>query len=523
MTDAQGLAVVCDESGRITTLLRDDFAAPVAAGAALADIVDAGDRGKLVRFQAIVNTRLAAFDWAINVVLAGRVEPLRFAGAWVEGRVVVVAARTRADLVALGQELPLGNSRELVRLRHVLRESARQLEGRSAQDERMFDELTALNNELATTQRRLTRSNHHLERANAELRALYESLPLGIFRLERNGRLAQANSRFFELVGGATPRQWLDAVHRSDRRDVIGGLRQALHAGARWQGAYRRATARGDGTHLRVELVPIGEGSGQPPGFVGLVEDVTAAVALEDKRRELERQQTLTELTAGVAHHLNSLLTVITGTHEQLRDELPVGHPAEASVRLSERAAERAAKLVERLMLYAGVKPMPPGRAPVDEVLRRTAQQWRGALPRRVTLECHLGAQGAQLATADTLLAEVIRELLDNALAAIPERGRIRLESALDQSAPDTCQVRIAVTDTGVGMNADVLNRVKDPFFTTHHPANAMGLGLTLVSGCARLAGGRIAIHSTPGAGTMVELMLPSSALTHPGAGQAGR
>ncbi|PWG61598.1 two-component system sensor histidine kinase NtrB [Spiribacter halobius] len=510
MTDAQGLAVICDESGRLTALLRDDFTLPVAAGAALAEIVDTGDRAKLARFQATVNTRLAAFDWAINVMLAGRIETLRFAGAWVEGRVVVVAARTRADLVALGQQLPLGSSRELVRLRHVLRESARQLEERSAQDERMLDELTALNNELATTQRRLTRSNHHLERANAELRALYESLPLGIFRLQRNGRLAQANSRFFELVGGATPREWLAAVHRRDRRDVVSGLRQALRRGARWQGGYRRATTHGDGGHLRVELVPIGEGGGQPPGFVGLVEDVTATVALEDKRRELERQQALTELTAGIAHHLNSLLTVIIGTHEQLREDLPAGHPAEASVRLSERAGERAAKLVERLMLYAGIKPMPPGQAPVDEVLQRTMRQWRDGLPRPVQLECDLRARDVQLPTADTLLAEVIEELLDNALAAIRGNGRIRLESALKTTARGP-EVRIAVRDSGAGMDPDLLARVTDPFFTTRDAATAMGLGLTLASGFARLAGGRVDIRSAPGEGTSVELVLPAS------------
>lgn len=432
--------------------------------------------------------------------------PLPGVQRWSQGARLVSDGDDTDDRSERNTEGPTSSAR----LREVLDASARAFAQRTDRDGALFDELSRLNNELSTTQRQLIKSNHALALANEELRANYEALPVGIVRTDLTGRIMRANALFVTITGCGPGDAWYEGSHPDDREMVIARWQRDSAEGALFQCEYRRLLASGEIGELELTLTPIADAGGTRAGFVGVVEDVSVSRQLARQSRELEREADLRRLIGQLAHHLNNIMTVVIGAADEVVDALPVDDRLAEGARLGSLAAQRAARLVQALMIYSGAATLWKQECALEAILEEIAERERRSLPAGVALVTDFRSGNATVRLPRDLFVEALEGLLANAREAVGERGRITLASRWVGTESGTRQIAIRVSDDGIGMNRETLRRAPEPFFTTHVSGQSTGLGVPLADGFARHSGGSLRIASEFGEGTQVELVLPA-------------
>jgi signal transduction histidine kinase/HAMP domain-containing protein len=277
------------------------------------------------------------------------------------------------------------------------------------------------------------------------------------------------------------------------------------------------------GTETLVHVVgsarPIHDAKGTQTGAVVVFRDVTQAKETERQLRQSQKLDAIGQLTGGVAHDFNNMLTVITGTSEILADGLADRPQLLAIARMIDQAAERGADLTKHLLAFARRQPLEPRNVDINTLVRETTQLLRPTLGEQIEIEAML-AEDAEHAHIDpSQLSTALLNLAVNARDAMPNGGKLTLETAnvvLDQSyAEHNAEIQpgpyvmIAVSDTGTGMSAKVRDRVFEPFFTTKAVGKGTGLGLSMVYGFVKQSNGHVKIYSEEGYGTTVKLYLP--------------
>jgi PAS domain S-box-containing protein len=241
--------------------------------------------------------------------------------------------------------------------------------------------------------------------------------------------------------------------------------------------------------------------------------------ALQQQLDRAQRLESVGQLAGGIAHDFNNILGVIMNYAEFVAGELEAGSQAHQDVEEIRRAAERAAALTRQLLIFsrrevvkAEVLDLNALMAELEKLLRRT-------LGERVELEVHFDDELRAIEADPGQMEQVLINLAVNARDAMPEGGRLIIEAEnaeLDGEYaymhPDTepgHYVRLKVSDTGIGMDAETVERVFEPFFTTKREGT--GLGLATVYGIVAEAGGRIDVYSEPDIGTTVKIHLPAT------------
>ena len=243
----------------------------------------------------------------------------------------------------------------------------------------------------------------------------------------------------------------------------------------------------------------------------------------EEALNHAQRLESVGQLTGGIAHDFNNLLTVIQG-NLQVLEELPElaedGH-AQQLVAAATRASKRGAELTGKLLAFARRQVLEPSAVDPGAMLRSLADMLQRTLDQRIAIEVDVPPCPPCLADAGQLESALLNIAI-NARDAMPGGGRLSFHaepcSALPadlHGGPEPRQgetgefVAISITDTGLGMTADVRERAFEPFFTTKESGRGTGLGLSTVYGFVKQSHGGIAIRSAPGAGTTVTLYIP--------------
>ena len=246
-----------------------------------------------------------------------------------------------------------------------------------------------------------------------------------------------------------------------------------------------------------------------------LEQSMAERLNIEEDRRQLqqrliegEKLRALGQLTGGVAHDFNNLMTIVRMSAELLRSNPSLeGSPALQYVKDIENAAKSASDITSDLLAYARRQPLKPERVDLAAILADNQALFRRTLGASIELEleltpCHVLIDPSQLITC-------ILNLLLNAAEAMQGSGRIQL-SAQQSTTQSDGWAEIRIVDTGKGMDAATLSRATEPFFTTKDIGEGSGLGLSMVYGFAKQSGGDLHIESRPGAGTEVILRLPT-------------
>ncbi|WP_342740320.1 PAS domain S-box protein [Bradyrhizobium sp. B117] len=253
--------------------------------------------------------------------------------------------------------------------------------------------------------------------------------------------------------------------------------------------------------------------------FIG--RDLTEKQAAEAQLRQVQKMDSIGQLTGGVAHDFNNVLTVITGTIGILADAVADRPELAAITKLIDDAAERGAQLTKHLLAFARKQPLQPREIDVNALALEAAKLLHPTLGEQITIMPQLTEDAWPTLVDPGQLSTAILNLALNARDAMPDGGTLVLETRnvfLDDGYasmnPDVAAgnyVMIAVSDTGSGIPAELIDRVFDPFFTTKEVGKGTGLGLSMVFGFVKQSGGHIKIYSEEGHGTSVKIYLPRS------------
>lgn len=255
---------------------------------------------------------------------------------------------------------------------------------------------------------------------------------------------------------------------------------------------------------------------------VGADRERAAALALaQEQLRQAQKIEAIGKLTGGVAHDFNNLLQVISGNLQLLSNDVVGNERAERRVANAMAGVSRGSKLASQLLAFGRRQPLAPKVVNLARILRDTDDLLRRALGEAIEVETVV-AGGLWNTLVD--MANVENALLNlaiNARDAMNGRGRLTIEAGnawLDdhyvQANPEAVAgqyVMLAVSDTGCGIAAEIIDQVFEPFFTTKAEGHGTGLGLSMVYGFVKQSGGHIKVYSEAGQGTTIKLYLPRS------------
>jgi signal transduction histidine kinase len=243
----------------------------------------------------------------------------------------------------------------------------------------------------------------------------------------------------------------------------------------------------------------------------------------EASLRQSQKMEAVGQLTGGIAHDFNNMLTGIIGSLDLMRRRMAAGRleNIDRYMEVASASADRAAALTQRLLAFSRRQSLDPQPVEINSLIRSMSDLIARAVDETIDFEIVLAPDLPSGVVDPHQLENAILNLALNARDAMPDGGRLTVETSvvdLDEShvaarpgIPAGCYVMVAVSDTGVGMPPDLIEKVFDPFFTTKPLGQGTGLGLSMVYGFVRQSGGQVRIHSQVGLGTSVKLYLPAT------------
>jgi PAS domain S-box-containing protein len=347
---------------------------------------------------------------------------------------------------------------------------------------------------------------------------------LGVLNAE--GIFEVSNPAWQSILGwpeetiASTP--FFDFLHPDDVARNHDAFDRAVELGEpalRFENRYRHA----DGGYRWLSWVAIPEDGKIYCSARDITAEKDAAESLartEAALRQSQKMEAVGQLTGGLAHDFNNLLGGIMGAMEVAQMKLDQGKVEDVPryLSLGETAVRRAASLTQRLLAFSRQQTLDPRATDINRLITGMEELIRRTIGPSVHLEV-VGAGGLWPSLVDPpQLENALLNLCINARDAMPDGGRLTIETAnrsLDEYAASVCElepgqyVSLSVTDTGIGMSAEVIARAFDPFFTTKPIGQGTGLGLSMIYGFARQSGGQVRIYSEPGAGSTFTIYLP--------------
>ncbi len=370
---------------------------------------------------------------------------------------------------------------------------------------------------------RSIRERRRAEEAQARLVAILEATTDVIGTADAEGRITYLNraARRLRGIGEDEDVSQASALEQhtpwARKRILEEALPTAVREGS-WEGETAMIAPDGREIPLSQVLIAHKDAHGRIDFFSTIARDTSERRALEQELRQAQKMEAIGRLAGGIAHDFNNILTAVFGNAELARRELARGGAPVEPLDEILQAASRAAALTRQLLTFARRGIVEPRRVDLNELARRMERMLRRLIGEDVELELDLAPGIGGVRADEGQLEQVLMNLAVNARDAMPDGGRLRIETrdvALAGEAAEAAElapgryVRLAVSDTGVGMSEETLGRVFEPFFTTKAPGQGTGLGLAICYGAVQQSGGRIAVESAPGCGARFVIHLP--------------
>src|SRR5947209_9617743 len=376
----------------------------------------------------------------------------------------------------------------------------------------------------AAGRRERRRAEAALREAEAGYSTLVEQAPVGIYRSNPAGRFLSANRALARILGYDSPAELLGLDMTRDVYADPAERQRLLDRDSYTEREYDEVEAtwkRKDGRRLTVQLSvrAVRDGSGGVEYYETFVRDVTEQRRLQQQLVQSQKMEAVGRLAGGVAHDFNNLLTVILSYSDLLLEDRPPDAPDREDIEQIRKAAVGASALTRQLLAFSRQQVLEPRVLDVNTVVASTEKMLTRLLGEDISLTASLAPALGAVKVDPGQLEQIIMNLAVNARDAMPHGGRLSIETAnvdMDESyvrghpvAHPGPYVMLAVSDTGIGMDAVTQARIFEPFFTTKEAGKGTGLGLATVYGIVKQSGGFIWVYSEPGHGTSFKIYLP--------------
>ncbi len=372
----------------------------------------------------------------------------------------------------------------------------------------------------------LSHLNQVLEESEDRLSTIVDAAPDGIFILNSAGRVLEVNGAALRQLGysreellGLTVGDFVAPEFRARATSRFPKMERETF--------YESRHVRKDGTEVSIELNTRKIMYAGEPAMLGIARDITERKLAEEQRLELERElqqaqkmEGLGKLASGIAHDFNNLLTVIEGCSSLISERMEPDNPLQKYAREILQASELAGGFTRQLLAFSRKQAV--GFNPIDLnlVVEETAKMLRRMVSEKVELVLRLEPSPGTILADSGQLQQALLNLAVNAKDAMPNGGRLVIETAsvrIDDGfdggfpgAPPGHYLRLSVSDTGIGMDAETKRQIFEPFFTTKAPGRGTGLGLSIVYRIVGACNGRIAVSSELGKGATFSMIFPS-------------
>jgi PAS domain S-box-containing protein len=354
-------------------------------------------------------------------------------------------------------------------------------------------------------------------------RRIVETAQAGIWILDAAGRTTFVNHRMAELldttVADLQGRLFLDFLS-DDMRDDAASYFQHLRRGLSEQRDFRFLGSERKDVWALVSAKPLMDAETQIVDMIELlVIDITARRELEAELQHAQKMESIGQLAGGIAHDFNNLLTVIFNNAELAILDLSANDPAAYELREIRQAADRAAALTRQLLAFARKQTITPQLLNCNTLILNIDKLLRRLIGEHIELVIQPTSDLGLIRADTSQIEQLLVNLALNARDAMPNGGKLtivtknaQIETGTDTQPHATPRrfVQIVVCDTGVGMSPAVQAHIFEPFFTTKAPGKGTGLGLATCYGIVTQHGGTIAVTSSNGTGTTLEILLPT-------------
>jgi PAS domain S-box-containing protein len=381
--------------------------------------------------------------------------------------------------------------------------------------------LEGLNKQLTSDIAEREKIGKALRQSEIRYRSLFERNKAGVFRSTLDGRFLDCNDAFAQMFGYMRHELLKLPAHvlyqgGKEERDERRVTMQAATVETDLEMCYRHK----DGSPVWViQNVSLSKEQDGTEVAEGTLVDITDRHDLEEKLRQSQKMEAVGRLAGGVAHDFNNLLTVIEGYCRLLTDRLQQNPEACDQVKRIEDAAEKAASLTRQLLAFSRKQVLQPKVINITGLVSNLDKLLRRLIGEDIELMTRTAPDLGLVKADPSQLEQVIMNLAINARDAMPDGGRLTLETAnvkLDSGYavehPGVIPgdyVMLAVSDNGSGMTPGTKARIFEPFFTTKEMGRGTGLGLSMVYGIVSQSGGHIWVYSEIGHGTTFKIYLP--------------
>ncbi|MFI5296429.1 MAG: PAS domain S-box protein [Thermodesulfovibrionales bacterium] len=373
------------------------------------------------------------------------------------------------------------------------------------------------------------RAEEALMESERKYKSLVETTVDGIYQSDADGFFRFINQAGAEMFGHKSPEEmigksvlgyWADPKERASFLDKL--------KRAKGLKVYPLRGKKKDGSviHLEMSSHVLEDGQGRFMGIEGILRDVTERVDLEAQLRHAQKLEAVGQLAGGVAHDFNNILSAIMGYGTLAEMKLPHDHPVRHYMQQILQSSERAAALTRGLLAFSRKQPLRLELLGINEVIGKFEKFLRRLLREDIELNIHYADEELKIMADRGQIEQVVMNLVTNARDAMPNKGRLSIETMRVVLGDDFVTVHgygrtgdfavIAVTDSGVGMDGETREKIFEPFFTTKEVGKGTGLGLATAYGIVKSHDGFINVYSEPGRGTSFKIYLP---VVHPAGG----
>ena len=374
------------------------------------------------------------------------------------------------------------------------------------------------------------RAEEALRRSEERYRSLYDEAPVGYIEYDADARITSVNRKEAEMLGYGVEEilgrpAWDFVVERDEAERVIRGkLEGEIPPSTSLERLYRRK----DGTTISAMIgdAILRDGSGRIMGVRATIQDITERKEAEEEKEKLrvqllqaQKMESVGRLAGGVAHDFNNMLGIIIGHSEIAALHCDPGDRLHQNLQAILDAANRSAAIVRQLLAFARKQIISPKVLDLNDTVSESLKMMRRLIGEDIILTWMPGKDVWRVQMDPSQIQQILANLLVNSRDAMPDGGRITLESAKCFLPESYCRnhpgvkpgeyAMLTVSDTGTGMSREVMEQIFDPFFTTKEVGRGTGLGLATVHGIVNQNQGSIDVFSEPGQGTTFKIYLP--------------